>query len=79
MLLYWGEHLANPIELRSGAKLYTLLDAAHFVERGIPGPVRAEVFDTYTALLQAARTGQARDRQMATNALGAILISAELV
>jgi len=79
MNIFWNEPLAEPVELKSGAKLHTLLDAAHFVEREFPGPVRAEVFDTYAALLQASRTGQVEDRQVATNALLAALLAEELV
>jgi len=79
MQLFWNEPLAEPLELKTGTKLNTLLDAAHFVEREISGPVRAEVLDTYTALLQASRTGQVKDRQAATDALRAILVVKELV
>jgi len=79
MQLFWDEPLAEPLDLKTGAKLRTLLDAAHFVEREISGPVRAEVFDTYTALLQASRTGHFEDRQAATDALVAVLVAEELV
>jgi len=79
MQIFWDEPLAEPLELKTGAKLRTLLDAAHFVEREIPGPVKAEVFDTYTALLQASRTGDVEDRQVATEALVKVLVAEELV
>jgi len=79
MSIYWDEPLTEPVKLKSGAMLHTLLDAAHFVERGFPGPVRAYVFDLYTTLLLASRSGRFDDRRVATHHLVNALKNAELI
>lgn len=79
MSIYWNKPLTEPVALKSGMVLHTLLDAAHFVERGFPGPVRAYVFDLYTTLLNASRTGQLDDRRRATVHLVDALKHAELI
>jgi len=79
MSTYWDEPLTEPVKLKSGAMLHTLLDAAHCVERSFPGPVRAFVFDLYTKLLNASRTGHPDDRRAATHHLVTALKEAELI
>lgn len=79
MRIYWNEPLTEPVALKSGARLHTLQDAAHFIEHSFPGPVRSYVFDLYTALLQASRTGHLDDRHAATQHLVGALEQAELI
>ena len=79
MSIFWDEPLTEPVALKTGAELHTLLDAAHFVENCFPGPVRAGVLDLYTTLLQASRTGLYEDRRAATDTLILALMAVGLI
>ena len=79
MSIYWDDPLSEPVKLKCGTHIRTLLDAAHFVECGFPGPVRYYVFDLYTKLLIASRSGCAEDKQAATNQLKLALTEHGLV
>lgn len=73
MAPHWETPLSEPLTLRSGDTLLTLLDVGHFLRSHFGGARTPPVQSTIELLLRAAETGAESDRQAATERLAVLL------
>ena len=73
MALHWDTSLSEPLTLRSGDTLLTLLDVGHFLRSNFNGARTPPVQSTIELLLHAAETGTELDRRAATQRLSLLL------
>jgi len=73
MAPHWETPLSEPLTLRSGDTLLTLLDVGQFLRSNFHGTRTPPVQSTIELLLRAAETGADADRRAATERLSLLL------
>lgn len=73
MAPHWQTPLSEPLTLRSGDTLLTLLDVGHFLRSNFAGTRTPPLQSTIELLLRAAETGAEADRRAATERLALLL------